>query len=254
MKALMLALLLLPVMACFSIGDLSAVEVQVPVNSYVLEHATGVKFSSGTFYMRDPTDNQVLLALHKNGVRFIFPVQEKTRFSCHGRESSLDCLNLSGDGPFTIEKEGARFNAYRENGEWLINLEYEEYPKWLNCNLKLECENYTTPEVIGYNETDVKKVVKGGLLFLRKNRVVELSDKDIEEIVNVSKLGNAGHNGRIVNENGWKPYYKTKHPMLLRNYLTGGCGTGQIIEPPVGTPSFHLSLLDRLWLFLRSLF
>ena len=73
------------------------------------------------------------------------------------------------------------------------------------------------------NDFDFKTAIKVELEWLRDSGIISgLSDDDIQRISGLAKAGLAGHNSRIVWENGWKPYYDTSNPMLVRGISCEG--------------------------------
>ncbi len=225
-KFVLLFELIIPVMACFSIGDLSAVEVELPVNTHFLLSAKNVVVGDTIYFKYKNTIVQVT----NNSLRISFPVEEKIHYSCYA-EGPFPCLNES---PTTIKTDNGTFNAYLWDKKWVVSLDYignaPKVPECVNLS-EMECTNNMIP-VPTISEQKVKERVEEVLRLLNKEGIIELSEKDIQEIVNASKLGNAGHNGRIVKEGTWKPYYSTANPKLIRMHLTGGCGRGQVIEEP----------------------
>jgi hypothetical protein len=70
---------------------------------------------------------------------------------------------------------------------------------------------------------DFKTGIKVELEWLINNKIIfGLSSFDIQQISELAKAGLAGHNSRIVWENGWKPYYETRNPMLIKALRCGG--------------------------------
>ena len=82
-------------------------------------------------------------------------------------------------------------------------------------------------------EFDWNKAMRTELLWLRDNGVIRgLADSDIDEASSACERGTAGHNSRIVFEDGeWMPYHKTGNPVLLR---AGDCGGFSIDALPDG--------------------
>lgn len=70
---------------------------------------------------------------------------------------------------------------------------------------------------------DFKTAIKVELEWLKNKGIVfSLTDSDIQQISQLAKAGLAGHNSRLVWENGWKPYYETSNPLLLRGISCEG--------------------------------
>lgn len=264
MKYLGIILLFSVAFSCFSISDLSAVEIETRTNLKPLLEARNVKFEGGVFYFKF---KELAVSVSEDRVRISFPVREVERFSCFGesKEVYVKCEGVEKGGKgkieyYTMRNGSVLFNAHKINNYWRISLEYEEeFPEWIkNCvDLpNLQCTSQKIPRV-SY-EGDVKEAVREVLNFLKIHKVVNLSKEDIEKIANVSKLGNAGHNGRIVKEKGeWKPYYETSNPLLLKGFLKAGCGRGEIMEIPLKDISFsksERSFVQKILNFIASIF
>jgi hypothetical protein len=82
---------------------------------------------------------------------------------------------------------------------------------------------------------DFNNAIKVELEWLRDNKVIYgLSDSDIKQISKIAKAGLAGHNSRVVWEDGWKPYHKTKNPTLIRAIDCGGFSADKLPEGTLG--------------------
>ena len=70
---------------------------------------------------------------------------------------------------------------------------------------------------INPEEFDFGEAMMTELYWLKENGVISITDSDIQEISQTSERGLAGHNSRIVYDEGeWKPYFETDNPLLLR--------------------------------------
>ncbi len=240
MKYLTLLLIMSVSFACFSIADQSAVEIELPTDSRPLLNADNVKFSNGAFYFL--YDN-VTVIVRNGSVRVAFPVEEVEYHSCYGKTDRLKVRCWNGTVT-TVQNGSTLFNAYFDGNVWRISLDYIQYPVWLeNCVElpRMNCSTQKIPRVTGYTDSSVRTTVGRVLRLLNAHRVITLSESNISAIENVSRLGNAGHNGRIVWERGWKPYYNTDRPLLLRKFVEGGCGAGKEMDVPGAEVRFRRS-------------
>ncbi len=95
---------------------------------------------------------------------------------------------------------------------------------------------------------DFKEAVRVELEWLKENGIISgLSKKDIEEISKVAKAGLSGHNSRIVWEDGWKPYYKTRNPVLLKGM---SCESFPLQKLPKGEVTFESKEIPGFDVFL----
>ena len=259
-RALLLFLLFSASFSCFSISDQSAVEIETKTNMKPLLEAKNVLFDEGKAYFKVPKN--ILVTVSRDSVRISFPIEEVKVFHCYGKAHSLSIScpmeSIGREASYVLKNGSTVLSTYKIGGEWHISLTYEgAFPEWVKKCIQLpelECYSDKVPRV--NFEGDVKKTVREVLEMLRSEGVVNLNTQDIEEIVNASELGNAGHNGRIVKEGGkWKPYYKTSNPLLLKGFVTAGCGSGEVIEAPAHYVEFahRKTLVERFMEFVRAL-
>ena len=90
---------------------------------------------------------------------------------------------------------------------------------------------------------DFKSAVKVELEWLKENGIISgLTDSDIQQISQLAKAGLAGHNSRLVWENGWKPYYETSNPLLVKGINCEGFSAENLPEGELTIRSHNESL------------
>ncbi len=254
---ILLALLfvLAPVSACFSLRDLSSVEVETPVNVGRLMSANNVNVGVvGSF--RNPIDPNVAVVFNEDGFRLIFPTTDAQFFTCSAKEKYIFVKENCSTGESTSEVgrriyymgDDFTFEAFQppcneSKCPWILSMDYLEFPReyLIRCwnNVVWSCKLVNKNVVLGYGENDVKRIVNETLRFMVENRVVNLDKQDINAITAVARLGYSGHNNRLVkSKEGWMPYYQTENPVIIRQMTVGGCGKGEVVE---GVPSEVIS-------------
>jgi hypothetical protein len=105
-------------------------------------------------------------------------------------------------------------------------------------NVVVGFEEYTdlVPSVgVDPENFDWREAMKTELKWLRESDLVSgLTDRDIQDISSICGRGTAGHNSRIVYEEGWIPYNKTNNPLLLRDWDCGGFSAESLPEEDLG--------------------
>ena len=93
---------------------------------------------------------------------------------------------------------------------------------------------------------DFKTAIRVELMWLENNGIISgLADSDIQQISQLAKAGLAGHNSRLVWENGWKPYYETSSPLLIKGINCEGLSAENLPEGELTIRS-HNERLDIL--------
>ncbi|HDR53231.1 MAG TPA: hypothetical protein ENN60_00955 [archaeon] len=260
-----------PVMACYSISDLGAVEMEIPVNMRIMMRAQNFQREGDTGLFRSPADSNVTVIISDGGIRLVFPMETINYHRCTRRGGEVNmkdgCLTMrSGSGnhqELNYRGDAILFEARKaccscaSVCEWDLSLEYEVYPETyiLEClpGGTLEgwsCSEQSRTGVEGYDEEKVKQIVNETLHYVKLHGVIQISEADLEEIVKESRLGNSGHNSRLVYEGGsWKPYHQTENPSLVRGVTLGGCGEGETIvgNLPEGVLEFSVPKLEQLF-------
>jgi len=156
---------------------------------------------------------------------------------------SLGYKVIKRDGAIFAEKDGIRISvidnrlqAFIRNGdiEEVKSIAKLTDDEWRKARVEVKTiKDYDLKPYYDYlKDFDFKKAIKVELEWLRDNRIVKgLSYSDVQAISSIAKAGLAGHNSRVVWENGWKPYYETSNPLLLKSF---DCGGFPIDELPSG--------------------
>jgi len=96
-------------------------------------------------------------------------------------------------------------------------------------------------------DVDWKEALREELVWLKKHSIIEIADKDIENIAILSKEGTAG-NSKIAYSQGkdrWMYYYETENPLLSKEF---NCNEFSFSAIPEETPSFGLEKISLYYL------
>lgn len=94
-----------------------------------------------------------------------------------------------------------------------------DFQKITDALHNMEKEEMKVPEpVFNFTDEEAKEALKTELEWLSNTGVVKgLTDEDIREIENTTKVGYAGYNSRIFYEDGkWIPYSESENPQMVR--------------------------------------
>ena len=94
-----------------------------------------------------------------------------------------------------------------------------DFQKITDALHEMEREEMKVPEpVFNFTDEEAKEALKTELEWLSNTGIVKgLSDEDIQEIKNTTKIGYAGYNSRIFYEDGkWIPYSESENPQMVR--------------------------------------
>ena len=101
-----------------------------------------------------------------------------------------------------------------------------DFQKITDALHEMEKEEMKVPEpVFNFTDEEAKEALKTELEWLSNTRIVKgLSDEDIQEIKNTTKVGYAGYNSRIFYEDGkWIPYSESENPEMTRVKAVAVC-------------------------------
>lgn len=90
----------------------------------------------------------------------------------------------------------------------------------------MEKEEMKVPEpVFNFEDEEAKEALKTELEWLSNTGIVKgLTDEDVQEIKNITKIGYAGYNSRIFYEAGkWIPYFESENPEMTRVKAVAVC-------------------------------
>lgn len=239
-------MILLPVFSCFSLTDLSSVEIETAVDVSRLTTAENVNLGVvGSF--RNPVDPKTAVIFNEMGFRVVFPTTDSEFFNCNAEEKYLfvkeNCstgTSISEYGEYiyyageTFTFDATKFSCVSSECNWKLSLAYLEFPReyliWCWNDVVWSCKIMNKSIVLGYGDAGVKRIMNETLDYLIKNRIIYLDSEDIEKIVNVSYLGYSGYNNRLVNFEGeWMSYQKVEGAQLSREMTIGGCSEGETI-------------------------
>ena len=94
-----------------------------------------------------------------------------------------------------------------------------DFQKITDALHEMEKEEMKVPEpVFNFMDEEAKEALKTELEWLSNTGIVKgLTDEDIREIKNTTKVGYAGYNSRIFYEDGkWIPYSESENPQMVR--------------------------------------
>ncbi len=94
-----------------------------------------------------------------------------------------------------------------------------DFQKITDALHEMEKEERKVPEpVFNFTDEEAKEALKTELEWLSNTGIVKgLTDEDIREIKNTTKVGYAGYNSRIFYEDGkWIPYSESENPQMVR--------------------------------------
>ncbi|HJH25441.1 MAG TPA: hypothetical protein C5S37_01430 [Methanophagales archaeon] len=94
-----------------------------------------------------------------------------------------------------------------------------DFQKITDALQEMEKVEMKVPELVfNFTDEEAKKALKTELEWLSNTGIVKgLTDEDIREIENTTKVGYAGYNSRIFYEDGkWIPYSESENPQMVR--------------------------------------
>lgn len=153
-------------------------------------------------------------------------------------ENFEKCLRAHGVDPGRIIKIAtgeifiADYNREKPSAEDLKELKDLFDALGISCafeNLTFKTQRTDSPTgIVDEYSFDFKGALKTELKWLKEEGIIEISEKDIEAIVNSTERGEAGYNSHIgwyetkEGKMAWIPYYESKNPLLLKCTVAPG--------------------------------
>lgn len=133
--------------------------------------------------------------------------------------------------------------------KFVIDTNFDEL--FINYRVSRNGEKYVS-DIISEYKTDFKEAVKQELVFLQKNKILNITNSEIEELVKLADEGRAG-NSKIVYSNKWTYYYQIfemNSKKICNEFLVSEIPKNKPVPIDGNTPFYIIPLIIGGGLFL----